>query len=218
MRDEWVWKKTARRARGEGVEKEIVEVEFGLHQLGEQTPYFSVTGAVYDRHVRRGERSVMDEERLLYWMASCGQIREDIAAVFPEVVPFMRWHLTSTDQPMHYVANAIYWAEKMFGCSPWAPQSYDPDPTETFKSTTIFGALPSDDKAFAELVTGPIVKAKADAENAFQPGVVERTDADIRRDMQKVVRECVTAWCEQRRILLMQAFELDMERAKGLAL
>lgn len=39
-------------------------------------------------------------------------IHDDIAKHFPELAPLLRWHLCSTDSPMHYVANALYWAGK----------------------------------------------------------------------------------------------------------
>ena len=39
-----------------------------------------------------------------------GCLHDDIAAVFPELAPLIRWHLVSTDSPMHYVANTVYHA------------------------------------------------------------------------------------------------------------
>lgn len=41
---------------------------------------------------------------------SCGCLHEDIAKHFPELAPFIKWHLSSTDGPMHYVANTMYHA------------------------------------------------------------------------------------------------------------
>lgn len=43
------------------------------------------------------------------WEAG-GCLHEDIAATFPELAPLIRWHLCSTDGPMHYEANTIYLA------------------------------------------------------------------------------------------------------------
>jgi hypothetical protein len=31
---------------------------------------------------------------------------------FPELQQYFKWHLTSTDGPMHYIANTIYWANQ----------------------------------------------------------------------------------------------------------
>jgi hypothetical protein len=37
-----------------------------------------------------------------------GCLHEDIAATFPELAPLIKWHLCSSDGPMHYVANTAY--------------------------------------------------------------------------------------------------------------
>lgn len=39
-----------------------------------------------------------------------GCCHEMIAEVFPELEPLIKWHLVSTDSPMHYLANALYLA------------------------------------------------------------------------------------------------------------
>lgn len=39
-----------------------------------------------------------------------GAAHDDIARAFPEVAGLIPWHLTSTDGPMHYVANTVYHA------------------------------------------------------------------------------------------------------------
>lgn len=39
-----------------------------------------------------------------------GAAHDEIARVFPELEPLIKWHLCSTDGPMHYVANAVYFA------------------------------------------------------------------------------------------------------------
>ena len=39
-----------------------------------------------------------------------GCLHEDIARVFPELEPLIKWHLTSTDGPMHYIDNTCYHA------------------------------------------------------------------------------------------------------------
>ena len=43
------------------------------------------------------------------WRAG-GCLHDDIARVFPELEPLIKWHLTSTDGPMHYAANTCYHA------------------------------------------------------------------------------------------------------------
>lgn len=98
-----------------------------------QTPYFSITG-------------IIDELRGGRWMDYMGgQIREDIAKHFPWLKPYFKWHLFHVGQgPMHYIANAQYWWEKMAGVSRWKPEPGEPDPSEAFAHTVILGALPDD--------------------------------------------------------------------------
>lgn len=62
---------------------------------------FSITGEIFRLQINRGGRSSLD---------SCGCLHDDIAKHFPELAPFLKWHLMSSDGPMHYVANTIYHA------------------------------------------------------------------------------------------------------------
>ena len=41
---------------------------------------------------------------------SCGCLHDEIAKVFHELAPLIKWHLVSTNSPMHYVANTVYQA------------------------------------------------------------------------------------------------------------
>ena len=41
---------------------------------------------------------------------SCGCIHGEIRKAFPELSQLIKWHLTSSDGPMHYVANTLYHA------------------------------------------------------------------------------------------------------------
>lgn len=58
-------------------------------------PSFSVTGDIRDKRGRD---------------AGGGCCHDLIAEVFPELAPLIKWHLCSTDGPMHYVANTVYLA------------------------------------------------------------------------------------------------------------
>ena len=60
---------------------------------------FAITGEIL-RKAKNG-RWVFD---------CCGQIQDDIAKHFPDLVPFFKWHLCSTDGPLHYLANTLYHA------------------------------------------------------------------------------------------------------------
>lgn len=39
---------------------------------------------------------------------ACGCLHDEIKAHVPFLRPFLKWHLFSTDGPMHYIANTIY--------------------------------------------------------------------------------------------------------------
>jgi hypothetical protein len=48
-----------------------------------------------------------------YWREhSGGCCHDEIARQFPEWAPLIKWHLCSTDGPMHYVANTLYHADE----------------------------------------------------------------------------------------------------------
>ncbi len=39
-----------------------------------------------------------------------GCCHEEVAQVFPELAPLIKWHLCSSDGPMHYIANTLHFA------------------------------------------------------------------------------------------------------------
>lgn len=41
---------------------------------------------------------------------SGGCIHDEIARCFPELAPYIKWHLCSSDGPMHYIGNTVYHA------------------------------------------------------------------------------------------------------------
>jgi hypothetical protein len=65
-------------------------------QCGNGHNTFSITGTV--RVPRQREA------------AAGGCLHDDIARAFPHLAPFIKWHLCSTDGPMHYPGNAVYLA------------------------------------------------------------------------------------------------------------
>lgn len=81
-----------------GSEKIVVTIRYD-DQCGNGHNPFSITGSLYEK--RRWDR---------YEFVSGGQIQEDIARFFPELVKYFKWHLCSSDGPMHYVANTVYHA------------------------------------------------------------------------------------------------------------
>jgi hypothetical protein len=67
-------------------------------QCGNGHNTFSITGEI-------------DEKRGgVFREYSGGCIHDDIAKHFPELAVFIKWHLTSTDGPLHYIANTVYHA------------------------------------------------------------------------------------------------------------
>ncbi len=42
---------------------------------------------------------------------TCGCIHDVIVRAMPELEPLIKWHLMSSDGPLHYIANAVYHAE-----------------------------------------------------------------------------------------------------------
>ena len=41
---------------------------------------------------------------------SYGCLHDEVAQWFPELAPLIKWHLCSTDGPLHYIANTVYHA------------------------------------------------------------------------------------------------------------
>ena len=72
-----------------------VELRFD-DECGNGHETFAITGEVR----RPGQRGI----------EAGGCLHDDIAKVFPELEPLIKWHLTSTDGPRHYVADTCYHA------------------------------------------------------------------------------------------------------------
>ena len=62
-------------------------------------------------------------------IAAGGCLHEDVARIFPELAPLIKWHLCSSDGPMHYEANSLYWA----GQTKW-----EADNLVNFRSTAVW--------------------------------------------------------------------------------
>lgn len=113
---------TGRFREGQGRRRHTVTAE--LHSLGGQAPYFSVTMDTY-RQAGNGR-----------WMEdNFGCQHDEVRRLFPPLAPYLRWHLVSTAGPIHYAANAAFWAG--------LGRNYPPN-REHFDSTTLWGALPGD--------------------------------------------------------------------------
>lgn len=62
---------------------------------------FSITGDLY----KAGKRGDND-------LITCGCIHDIIIKLAPQYKKYIKYHLMSSDEPMHYVENTIYWATK----------------------------------------------------------------------------------------------------------
>jgi hypothetical protein len=75
-----------------------VRAEYGMQKLGDQEPYFSLTG---EQQRYNGIRWRED---------SFGQMHDILVKHFPELAKVAKWHLAFQESgPMHYVANGLYW-------------------------------------------------------------------------------------------------------------
>jgi len=59
---------------------------------------FAITA---DIRVKRGTRFFED---------ACGCLHDAVARHFPKLKPLIKWHLMSSEEPLHYVANSMYHA------------------------------------------------------------------------------------------------------------
>ena len=128
---------TAWREYTSGGRRERIRAKYGIDEefarRNNQAPYFSIT---VDIEERRGT---------LWYDAGGGADHRAVARHFPELKPYLKWHLFSVGEgPMHYLANAKYWWEKMVGVSRWPKSAGEPDPMEAFASTIVLGALHED--------------------------------------------------------------------------
>jgi hypothetical protein len=71
---------------------------------------FAITGDLYEIHRQPHEPTITHASGRTLWLNACGCLHDEIAAHIPNLAPFIKWHLCSTDGPMHYLANTLYQA------------------------------------------------------------------------------------------------------------
>lgn len=99
-----------------------------LHDLG-QGPYCSLTGEIY----RPGANDI----------EAGGCLHDYARETCPAVTPYLPWHLFSLKSgPMHYCANAVYWAGFSGFCR---GGDNDPPNLQHLASTVAWGVLPGED-------------------------------------------------------------------------
>lgn len=80
---------------------------------------FAITGEIW--RAKNGQPIGRDCE-------SCGCIHEDIARRLPGLAPYIKWHLVTSDGPMHYVANTVYHAQSYGPQYAWVYYTGPSDP------------------------------------------------------------------------------------------
>ncbi|MCP4541719.1 MAG: hypothetical protein GY832_31695 [Chloroflexi bacterium] len=73
---------------------------------------FAITANVYTRDRYHGEPTTMHSSGVKLWCGSGGCLHDAVAKHFPKLAPLIKWHLCSTDGPMHYIANTVYHAKE----------------------------------------------------------------------------------------------------------
>jgi len=96
--------------------------KFGPKSYMEHGSRMSITAEVrYDDQCGNGHNSfsITAEIRCNGREDSFGCCHDEVAKHFPELAPLIKWHLTSSDGPMHYVANTVYHATQHGPKSAW---------------------------------------------------------------------------------------------------
>lgn len=69
---------------------------------------FTITGDLYGKTRRSNEPRVENSKGKGRWLYACGCLHDEVVKYFPKLAPLLKWHLCSTDGPMHYVSNTLY--------------------------------------------------------------------------------------------------------------
>jgi hypothetical protein len=189
----------------DGRKGDVVRARVEYHQIGDQAPYFSITGEVYGTECVRGEKKIAFND-VARWLHSCGCQHEMIAKVFPELAPFIKWHLSAAAGPMHYIANAVYFAQIAQGIAlNMRPEDTREQAIANFRSTVVL-----DDAA-------PLPECMTCALSPNAPHV--RHTAAHRayaQTMRGQIAAAITVWCEDRLPALRDAFMHMLIAARAL--
>ena len=71
---------------------------------------FAITGRLFEKYYQHGEPYTILSNGKEAYLSSCGCLHDLIAEHFPEFKHLLKWHLCSSDGPMHYLANTLYHA------------------------------------------------------------------------------------------------------------
>lgn len=102
MKDTWTHQYKTSRTISYYKSPANMRVTAGLHALGEQRPYFSVTAEIIEN--RHGG------------ISACGCMHEEVLKHFPSLAKIVALHLSDDDgKPMHAKANGWYWLAGFYG-------------------------------------------------------------------------------------------------------
>lgn len=87
----------------------IAEVRYD-DECGNGHNSFAITAEIYGPYAQRGEPTIKHSNGKTMWLNQCGCCHEAVKEHFPQLAPLLKWHLTSSDGPMHYIANTVYHA------------------------------------------------------------------------------------------------------------
>lgn len=86
---------------GQKYKKVVCNIRYD-DQCGNGHNTFAITGEFYENgHQVRHDNPAM-----------CGCCHNELASIFPEIKHLIKWHLVSSDSPMHYIANTTYHASQ----------------------------------------------------------------------------------------------------------
>jgi hypothetical protein len=176
--------KTVTREYSEDGKKYVITVKYGFDvefdRKHNQAPGFSITAEI---QTKRGR-----------WVSG-GCLHDEIVKHFPELKTLIRWHLTNfPGTPLHYVENAVYWANFMAGISQWDKPNTDPE--SAFKKTIVYG-IGDMDSELLELVESYRGDWKSDS---------------VKKSLRDSLKRELSAYLIARHPVLSAAFLSDMKR------
>jgi hypothetical protein len=89
---------------------------------------FAVTAEEFEKGYQSDEKSILHKDGSKLYLNSCGCLHEEIAKRAPELSQYIKWHLCSSDAPLYYTENTMYWvSEKNYdnarSCALWPDAS-----------------------------------------------------------------------------------------------
>ena len=78
-------------------------------QRGNGHNTFAITGDIYQLYAHPHEPKIKHKDGKTLWLNGGGCVHEAIATHLPQLAPYIKWHLCSSDGPMHYPADPFIW-------------------------------------------------------------------------------------------------------------